>query len=276
MYKQVDAAIPYATADQGEPVPYSADSKYNILADLFSLCEEYPLSGLSKTDQGTPLSGCTLGQLAKIFERSSREDMVLHQFFGDEKYKIMDDMKNIYEHNLMQHCMKDFFASLGYEKIYEGGFDDESKESSSTNVKCSPNKTFSSYTDATLVYVNHDSKSKFMINLNSRRYNQRVYYRFFFDEKSKNVYDEWMKYSKKNNFYKGQKIDADCNFLQLDENISWDDVVISDKIREAIRRSVENMFKYHDILKKNNIKIKQGTIMEGSPGCVIKGTGLFI
>jgi hypothetical protein len=95
------------------------------------------------------------------------------------------------------------------------------------------------------------------------------------NEQCGDIHKKWLSYAKDHNFYKGKKIDADCNFLK-DNNVFWDDVIIPSKIRQVIKNSVESMFKYKDILIKNQIAIKRGCIFEGNPGCVIKGTKIKI
>jgi ATP-dependent 26S proteasome regulatory subunit len=254
------------TNDESIPVSSSRNETINFLPEIVDMFQDYSTNALTKKEKSKILTECTLGDFSKLFERTDAITIMISEFFGPISYKILHDSKSLYEHNLMQYSMQDFFTKEGYSKIFERGYEDESKEAAMTTVNSSANETFRSYIDASLFYENKENNTKLVIQVHYNPYDHRAYYKILFCPKDENFLVKWIEYAKKNNFYKGKKIDANCNFLKINENISWDDVIIPEKVREAIRSNIENMFKYYGILLKNKINIKRGSILSGGPG----------
>jgi hypothetical protein len=45
--------------------------------------------------------------------------------------------------------------------------------------------------------------------------------------------EEMIKYGEEHNFLKGQKIDPNCNFIQFNHKYTWDDLILSNKIKDS-------------------------------------------
>lgn len=80
------------------------------------------------------------------------------------------------------------------------------------------------------------------------------------------ILQDLIAYSKKNNFLKGQKIDAKCKFISFDRTYSWDDLILDEVRKDDVRRNLANIIEYSDVYEKNGLTIKRGLIFHGPPG----------
>lgn len=78
--------------------------------------------------------------------------------------------------------------------------------------------------------------------------------------------EEMIKYGEAHNFLKGQKIDPNCNFVKFNHKFTWDDLILSDKIKTEIQMNLKNLIEYREIYKKNGLQVKRGLILAGEPG----------
>lgn len=74
--------------------------------------------------------------------------------------------------------------------------------------------------------------------------------------------DSWID---KNNFYKGQKIDANGKFLDL-EDVKEADLILDDDLKRELFRNVKQMVQKYGDYEKFGIPAKRGIIMAGPPG----------
>jgi cell division protease FtsH len=81
-----------------------------------------------------------------------------------------------------------------------------------------------------------------------------------------NILTDLLAYSRKNNFLKGQKMDAKCKFISFDRAYTWDDLVLDDKRKDEVRQNLANIIDHSDVYEKNGLTIKRGLIFHGSPG----------
>lgn len=77
---------------------------------------------------------------------------------------------------------------------------------------------------------------------------------------------DMVKYGEDHNFLKGQKIDPNCNFIKFNREFTWDDLILSDKIKTEIQMNLKNLIEYREIYKKNGLQVKRGLILAGEPG----------
>jgi len=77
---------------------------------------------------------------------------------------------------------------------------------------------------------------------------------------------EFIEYAKVNSYLKGKKIDASCNFIYLDKDYTWDDLILPDNIKDDVRQNLTNLIESEEIYKKNNLPLKRGLIFQGLPG----------
>jgi cell division protease FtsH len=75
-----------------------------------------------------------------------------------------------------------------------------------------------------------------------------------------------LKYAEEHNFLRGQKIDPNCNFVKFNRKLGWDDLILSDKIKDEIKMNLKNLIEYREIYKKNGLQVKRGLILAGEPG----------
>jgi cell division protease FtsH len=78
--------------------------------------------------------------------------------------------------------------------------------------------------------------------------------------------EEMIKYGEDHNFLKGQKIDPNCNFVKFNRKFTWDDLILSDKLKTEIQMNLKNLIEYREIYKKNGLQVKRGLILAGEPG----------
>ena len=78
--------------------------------------------------------------------------------------------------------------------------------------------------------------------------------------------EEMIKYGEAHNFLKGQKIDPNCNFIKFNRKFTWDDLILSDKIKTEIQMNLKNLIEYREIYRKNGLQVKRGLILAGEPG----------
>jgi len=227
----------------------------------------------------TPFVESKLKDIYKIFKDRNYENQRMISFLKDES--IYDELMIVspYLNNILQYSMKTFFSKKGFETIDE--FSIKNGEMITfppkQKIQCDIDKTFDAYKNAYIFLKNKKTKDGMIIYIDDDEFDNSIYIHLYFcNPHLENLTEEWKTFSKKNNFYKGKKIDVTCNFLKLDNTITWDDVILTPKVRETIRRSVENTLRLKDILVKNKISTKRGILICGPPGCVIKGTKIKI
>jgi cell division protease FtsH len=86
------------------------------------------------------------------------------------------------------------------------------------------------------------------------------------DPNSNNLIEGLLKYADEHNFLRGQKIDPNCKFVKFNNKLTWDDLILSDKIKTEIKMNLKNLIEYRDIYKNNGLQIKRGLILAGAPG----------
>ena len=74
--------------------------------------------------------------------------------------------------------------------------------------------------------------------------------------------NEWIK---ENNFYKGQKIDANGKFLNLSD-VTEEDLILPEDIKRELFRNVTQMVEKYEDYVKFGIPAKRGIILAGPPG----------
>jgi len=262
--KQIRIEAPPAVRGYRKP---TSGSGFDLFRDIKRQLERLKLDSLTDEERNTKIINATIGHFSKLFERFSTWEARIEGFLHDVDYENIVESKNVYENNLLQFCMRDFFEKNGYYAVQEISSEySDFKGPQKSRVKCSQTEEFDVYTDATIFYYNPDKDARLVISLTYDPHGHHTNYLIAYDEKSTHIWKDWNDFAKENNFYKGKKIDAVCNFLEIDKNISWDDIILPDAIRENIRKNIENTFSYGDIFKKNEITLKRGVILAGSPG----------
>lgn len=86
------------------------------------------------------------------------------------------------------------------------------------------------------------------------------------DDSGKQILSDLLKYSEDRNFYKGQKIDVQYNFIKSDKKYDWSDIVLPETVKETLQKNINNFIESIDIYKANKIQMKRGIILKGPPG----------
>jgi ATP-dependent 26S proteasome regulatory subunit len=82
----------------------------------------------------------------------------------------------------------------------------------------------------------------------------------------KELLEKFIKYTEEHNFLKGKKIDPACNFIRLDKTYTWDDIILSEKLKMEIRQNLSNLIEHRSIYRDNGLKVRRGLIFSGPPG----------
>jgi hypothetical protein len=228
-----------------------------------------PQSSLSKTkDSKVKLFDANLSQISDIFSNDDLGVLKLTKFFNNKKYQSVDMNSSFYIHNILQYQLKTFLKNNDYKIVNQFCI---SKYSSVVEPKMSiayssPDKSFTIYKKAYILMENKKTKEKIAIYTSPNYDGSMQNYSIFALKKPKDFWEKWLSYSKENNFYKGQKINPFCSFLELNKKTDWSSIIIAPKIKKIIKRNVNNLYINRDILAKNKISIKRGIILCGVPG----------
>jgi ATP-dependent 26S proteasome regulatory subunit len=222
---------------------------------------------LSPEDKTTKLAECNLDQFNKASYNNVLEDLVIKDFFNKKDFSTFTSGIPSYVNNIMQFAMKDFFETIGFSfvrsfSIHDGEFITKAKK---YQIEYEKGKFVDGYLNAFLFFENKTAKDRVCVKITKDAYDG-FYYFDVFSSCVKDVFEDWKTYSIENNFYKGQSINPDCAFLDLDENICWEDIIISKEAKDVIQRNVKDLFDKADILEKNGINLKRGIILTGPPG----------
>lgn len=112
-------------------------------------------------------------------------------------------------------------------------------------------------TDKYIIHLEEGYQDDFKIRIASR--NDSVL-------NSHKLMEELLAYAKENNFLKGKKIDPHCQFIKFDKKYSWDDLILSDSIKNDIRKNLQNLIEYREVYRKNGLQVKRGLILSSAPG----------
>lgn len=262
-------------AEDEDPAERQFSTKLLSFLDNNDVSMPFSSGILTKDEQLTLVQNSTLGQLWKIHNYIDMGYLVTHRFFLGKDYETKGRSINVYDNRIMQYNLQKFFQEKKY-KIVEEFTTTENNVIApiKEDLQISINNTFTVYKDTYLLMQHEtDKENKLVIRIDYRSYDKSFWYEVSQTIK-KDILDEWLNFSKKNNIYFGKKINAVCDFLRLNEEMTWDDVILPDKIKKTIRNSIEGLYKIREVLKANNINMKHGIILSGAPGvgktCVCK------
>lgn len=214
----------------------------------------------------------TLGDINFILSKKDRESSEIKSFLGEGYQSVGDDIC-FYTHNILQYNQEAFFKKEGYKKIRDFSLcEDTLTEAKMSAISSDLDVTFLGYVQGYICYegCKAATKNKKLIVFIAKTYDGRsIFYTIFANSDSdeiKKIFDNWKSFAKENNFYKGKKIDGGCNFLKLNKDITWDNVILTDKVKAVIQRNVSGLYANRKILEKNGISIKRGIIFSGAPG----------
>lgn len=231
-------------------------------------------------NEQTRLADATLGEYTEVLIRGNgfgHESLWIKNHFGSQAFGIVEENLDSYTHNISQHVMEQFFEKeKGFKKVNETYYDDSGEVAVTyENLEIDLDKFEKVYKNAMVMYE-RDSvdapegqtgkgiKEKLCVSVN--KYGPReIVYRIYAPLGKDGILQEWIKYAHKNNFYKGKKIDADCQYLRL-KGVTWDDLILPKKTKNLIKMRVNEMFDLKEFLDANDIPLKGGVILAGPPG----------
>jgi hypothetical protein len=230
--------------------------------------EAGPKKSSKGKDSDVKLFDSNLGQISDIFSNEDLGVLKLAEFFNDKKYQSVDMNSSFYIHNILQYQLKTFLKNNDYKIVDKFCI---SKYSAIVEPKMSiaysaPGKSFTIYKKAFIFMENKKTGERIALFTSPNYDGSMQNYSIFALKNPKTFWEKWLSYSKENNFYRGQKINPLCNFLELNKKTDWNSIIIAPKIKKVIKRNVHNLYSNRDILAKNKISIKRGIILCGVPG----------
>ena len=214
------------------------------------------------------LAESTLGQISDVFSTDDLGLTKLRAFFDNKKYRSIDLNVSCYVHNILQFQLKNFLKSKKY-KISDSFWVSKSSviiEPKMGIAHSDPNKSFTLFKRA-YIFIEHEKTKEKLVLFTMPNYDESMQnYSLFSLKDPKSIWEEWISYSKKNNFYKGKKINPFCGFLDLNTKTTWESIILTPKVKKVIQRNVNGLYKNREILAKNKISMKRGIILCGPPG----------
>jgi ATP-dependent Zn protease len=222
---------------------------------------------LKTNDSDVLLKDATLEQFAAAITKGNGfglDSLWIKSIFKDTKYSNIENSVNNYINNILQNTIKEYFEdTLGYVKKEEIAFDTISSVAptlETVQVGLNIHKSF--YANAYILYEKKNNKLVLEI---MRDNNETVSIKFYGNDDLSKLYIDWKAFAKKHNFYRGQKIDASCKFIDIATS-KFEDIILHSKTKETIQSNVGDQFSHIEYLRANNIPLKGGIILSGPPG----------
>lgn len=126
-------------------------------------------------------------------------------------------------------------------------------------------------------YCLEKNNKRLVVNIYPGMYNfaVAVYTNKSSSDLANNFIDNYEKWSKENNFLKGEKITPEGKFLDIPE-VSFENIKLPVDKKKAIKVGALEFFKKKDIYTKNNLPFKRGLIFAGEPGTGKTFTGKIL
>jgi SpoVK/Ycf46/Vps4 family AAA+-type ATPase len=174
----------------------------------------------------------------------------------------MSEPISMYQHHKIQAIWHEFFAGNGWKLEFDCfEFNSKSPPVLST-IEIDINNFIEIYKNACVFFSKNEEKICVEVDLGPKN---TYFYTLYGSKKNVNIFNDLCRKSNENNIYRGKKIDCDGKFLQLDD-ITWDDVILSEGVKEVIVANIDEMFALHDEFKKFGLSVKRGVILHGQPG----------
>lgn len=196
-------------------------------------------------------------------EFNMQKSACLLEFFGNQSYiMIVSENFTSYKHKKLQAVWQSFFAEKGWTLLFECNEFNKQSPVTLAKMQSNINEYTDIYSSACLFYEKNGSKMCVEIEIGPK--DTRIYTLYAIKNDS-NLIKDLESYADKNNIFRGKKIDCDGKFLKLDD-INWDDVILTDGVKDTILANIDSMFAMHDRFKKFNLSVKRGVILHGPPG----------
>jgi len=77
---------------------------------------------------------------------------------------------------------------------------------------------------------------------------------------------QWTAFAREHNYLRGQAFFADGKIIERNQAYSWDDIVLPEETRQAVRLHVEGFLRNVTRLRALGVKARRGLILAGPPG----------
>lgn len=216
----------------------------------------------------TKLRDATLSQYAmavRSADHDSLRENEIRQFFDGENYiSTMQNAVSPYSHNKLQYVWEEFIKQEKMKVVLETNYGYlEKTPPERVQIEIQPGQFKSVYSEVTLLMKTPTGKMALHIYFND--HSSCYSYSFYHLENTESPWKKWFDLSNEKNFYRGQKIDAACRFLEIKDS-TWDEVILTDEKKNFISSSVDNILKNINEFKEFGISIKRGIILHGDPG----------
>jgi cell division protease FtsH len=222
-----------------------------------------------------PITSLTAGDvidLSKSFKWNNEYSQnAIRTYLGVAKY---DDMRTV-EHGtsvplglVLRYSVTDFLDKNGYkvDRITYLGRDGEYGANFS-NVEYAPKKSRSCLSNGSILFAKGADHYVYSVEPTQEGYHFKLAGKNVEGDKSPaELLDALVKYAHDNNFLRGQKMDASCNFIDFNEKYDWDSLILPAKLKKEIHRNISNLIDNVDVYAKNNLVVKRGLIFHGKPG----------
>lgn len=85
------------------------------------------------------------------------------------------------------------------------------------------------------------------------------------EDEVKQFLESLRKFSHERNILRGKKLTSDFSHIPP-VDYTWDSIILNDGVKEEIRKNIELLFSYTDVLVYFGVKAKRGLILKGPPG----------
>jgi len=197
--------------------------------------------------------------IAKFLDATPRELLTARKDYGSKYYK-----------NIISVNFDAFLEEHGY-KIVESflATDENFNAVQKEDIEVSIKKYKRYITEGILLIEGKDHKVVLEMDDVFRREEEwalELYYAPKDEKKALNFLTDLEAYSKDHTYLRGAKIDPGLNFIPMNKEYTWDDVILPKSVKREVQLNVDGLLSKLDIYKKNKIAFKRGLILGGVPG----------
>ena len=191
------------------------------------------------------------------------KDIQLRDFYKSEKYHTSVSKEfSPYTHKKQQAVFRKFLQEYNLQITSESSSFSKHNPPVMCDCEIDVDVFVKIYQSAVIFAINDNYKICLEIN---RYANGNFAYVLHSSKSNDNFLNELDMYASANNVYKCKKISCTGKFLQLDD-LSWDDVILKDGVKDTIVSNIDEMFRLRDKFKTHGITVKRGIILHGEPG----------
>lgn len=204
-------------------------------------------------------------------EFSIHKEIALKDFFGNNDYcSVMSMTIGFYQHKKMQAIWDDFLQKNNWRMLFDCREFNRDSPPLLESMEIAPKRHKKIYRSACVFLGNTNTENaaennhKICFEIEMGPKNTYIY-TFYGARQYSDLLDKLIEFANIHNIFRGQKIDCDGKFLNL-EDISWDDIVLPNGTKEVIISNIDQMFAMRDDFEKFGISVKRGVILYGEPG----------